>query len=109
MKFPWAICLAREDAGSLASLRLQAGIELAEDGNTIWIRGRATDETLTAKLAALPAHGRFEWLAPQQLRRLSERIPADRLPTVTWQPLAAWLRLSLPAPRRAWTCYNRAR
>lgn len=96
MKFPWAICLAREDAGSLAPLRLQTGIEVAEIGTALWIRGRFADDALSAKLAALPATGRFEWLETNQLRALHERIPGAALPTAQWQSLAAWLRITLP-------------
>ena len=96
MKFPWAITLAREDAATLSSLRLQSGIDVAEAGNAIWLRGQAGDEALQAKLASLPATSRFEWQASSQLRQLHERIPSARLPELSWQSLAAWLQGRLP-------------
>jgi hypothetical protein len=96
VNFPWAICIAREDAASLATLRLAVGIEVSEDGTVVWLRGQRGDERLEAKLAGLPARERYEWLAPDQLRHLNRRIPASRLPDLQWQPLDAWLQVKVP-------------
>jgi hypothetical protein len=41
MSLPWIICLAREDASALAPLRLLAGMEVAEAGPCVWLRGPA--------------------------------------------------------------------
>ena len=62
MNHPWVICLARGDASSLAGLRRFSGIEVGEAGAEIWLRGRGCDERLAAKLSALPAIGRYEWM-----------------------------------------------
>ena len=97
MNFPWALCLAREDAGALAALRLMPGVEVAEAGQEIWLRGPPGDERLAAKLSALPAGARYERLAQDQLRLIDRRIPARRLPVLSWRPLPAWLRVELPA------------
>lgn len=97
MNFSWAICIAREDAGSLAALRLLAGIEVGEIDGTLWIRGQRGDEKLGARLSALPAAARYEWLPPNSLRRINERIPGNRFPAMHWQPLDAWLRIEMPA------------
>lgn len=96
MNNAWAICIAREDAESLAGLRLNAGIEVGEVGQLLWLRGRRCDESNAAKLAALPACARYEWLAPDGLRRIEQRIPSTKLPDVPWQPLSAWLRVEVP-------------
>lgn len=96
VNLPWAICLAREDGNTLAVLRLAGGIEVGEDGEWIWLRGRRTDERLEAKLSALPARERYEWLPSNQLRQFGRRIPTARLPDLHWQPLAAWLRVEMP-------------
>jgi len=45
----------------------------------------------------LPATGRFEWLSPDKLRPLENRIPSQRLPVLGWQRLDAWLRVEFPA------------
>jgi hypothetical protein len=96
VNFPWAICIAREDAGSLAPLRLTGGIEVGEEGPWIWLRGQRGDERLEAKLAGLPARGKYEWLPPNQLRPVDRRIPSARLPELPWQALNAWLQVSMP-------------
>ncbi len=96
MNFPWAICLALEDAASLAPLRLTAGIEVGEAGRVLWLRGQAADEKVARVLQSLPAVVRCEMLAGNRLRNLEARIPAERLPDLLWQPLASWLRVELP-------------
>src|SRR5688572_12868648 len=96
MNFPWAIRLAREDAASLAALRLVAGIEVAESGRDVWLRGQRVEESLVTKLAARPARERYEWLPSNQLRQIDRRVPSTLLPKLRWQPLNEWLQAGLP-------------
>src|SRR5262245_16594340 len=96
MNFPWAISIARDDAASLAALRLVPGLEVGEAPDLIWLRGKPGDEQLDRRLSALPARVRYEWLAPAQLRPLDRRIPSARLPDVRWQSLDAWLQVAMP-------------
>jgi hypothetical protein len=96
VNFPWALCFSRTDAAALASLRLVAGLEVAEDAGMIWVRGQMCHEQLETKLAALPAGQRFEWLATNLLRPIDQRIPAAQLPKLAWQPLNSWLQVELP-------------
>jgi hypothetical protein len=97
VNFSWAICLSREDAASLSSLRQTMGVEVAEADSDIWIRGKATDETLDVTLSSLPATARYEWLASNSLRRMDQRVPCGQLPGLRWQPLNSWLRVGLPS------------
>ncbi|HTV40091.1 MAG TPA: hypothetical protein VMF08_05930 [Candidatus Sulfotelmatobacter sp.] len=92
----WALCVALEDAASLAPLRRIAGIEVGEAGAIIWLRGKQGDEKLDASLAALPARARYEWLNSNDLRQIDRRIPTGRLPTMQWQPLDTWLQVRMP-------------
>jgi MoxR-vWA-beta-propeller ternary system domain bpX2 len=101
MNFPWAICVALEDAASLSPLRQIAGIEVGEAGAQIWLRGRQGDEKLDAKLAAVPARTRYEWLGANELRQIDQRIPSVRFPALRWQPLDAWLQVTMPAASMA--------
>lgn len=107
MNFPWAICISLEDAASLSPLRQIAGIEVCEDGAKIWLRGKQGDEKLIAKLAALPARARYEWLGPNELRQIDQRIPGGRLPTMRWQPLDTWLQVQIPVAAMAGEQPNR--
>jgi len=94
---PWALCMAREDAAALGALRLVPGLEVAEAGSDVWLRGQRAEEKLIPRLLGLPAMARYEWKAPDHLRRLDQRIASHRLPLLRWQPLDAWLRVELPA------------
>jgi hypothetical protein len=96
VNFTWAICIARNDAASLAALRLVTGIEVAEKETQIWVRGQRVDESLEARLSALPAQGRYELTDSKQLREEGRRIPSGRLPELSWVPLNAWLQVEVP-------------
>jgi len=96
VNFSWAICIAREDAASLAALRLTSGIEAAEDRTSIWLRGKRADERLAAALASIPARARYEWFPSGQLRQMHQRIPSGRLPELRWQSLNTSLRVEMP-------------
>jgi hypothetical protein len=96
VNFPWAICIGREDVAALAAIRLVGGIEVAAAGKEIWLRGQRGDDSLDAKLSVLPANARYEWLNPDQLRRVEQRVPSDRFPALAWQPLSAWLQVEAP-------------
>ena len=96
MNCSWVICIAREDATTLAALRLSATIEIAETQTEVWLRGQSGNDALDAKLSALPARGRFELLAQNQLRKTGQRVPSAQLPDLRWQPLSAWLQVEMP-------------
>lgn len=87
--------MAKDAAPSLASLRLTRSVELAESGDSLWLRGPGGDEVLAQAVAALPAADRYELTGEGRLRRRGCRIPDGPLPTLTWQPLAAWLRVEM--------------
>jgi len=97
VNYSWAICLSRDDAASLASLRQTVGVEVGEAGNDLWIRGKPTNELLDVALSSLPARARYEWRASNALRRVDQRVPSGRLPDLHWQPLSIWLQVALPS------------
>lgn len=100
MNFPWVIQLTRNDAASLAGLRLSPGLEVAEHAALLWLRSRNPDEALMRTLVCVPALARFEWLANGGLRPVASRIPSATMPALEWQPLARWL--AITAPATAW-------
>jgi len=93
---PWAIYIAKEDSATLGALRLISGIEVAEEDDHIWLRGKAGDENLEPKLAALPALERFQWLDANKLRRIDQRVPSRRLPELPWKNISAWSQVRPP-------------
>lgn len=95
----WALRLPRVNAAALMPLRLAPGIELGEDGESLWLRSRRGDDTLRAALRALPAVARFDWLPENRLRPAGAWLGAERLPELQWYPLREWLRLAFPPAR----------
>jgi hypothetical protein len=93
VNFPWLICLARQDAAALATVRLTPGLEVAETEEHVWVRGHKPDERVAAQLKGLPALHRYEVTQDNYLRRIDERIPRQPLPQFKWQPLQHWLQV----------------
>jgi len=96
VKHPWALYIAKEDSATLTALRLANGIEVAENDDQIWLRGKGGGETLEPKLAALPALERFVWLDLDKLCRIDQRVPSRRLPEFPWKPINAWSAVRFP-------------
>lgn len=96
----WALCLPVSLVPALAPLRLCPGVEVGEgEPPEIWVRGRTADESLAAALRAVPATARFRWLPDGRLQPHGALLAAQKLPALTWQPLAAWLAFALPTAR----------
>lgn len=96
MNSAWAIRLSRHDAAALAGLRLRPALEVLESGDDVWLRSKSSDDELKAKLSALPALARCEWLPDDRLRPLGKLIPTGILPSSPWQPLKSWLQVAFP-------------
>jgi hypothetical protein len=95
----WVLRLPRANADALAPLRLHAGLELGEDGDALWLRGKRADDALRLALRGLPALERFDWLPDQRLRPAGDWLAARTMPDLRWTPLAEWLRPALPSAR----------
>ena len=91
----WAIRLDRRDSASAGRLRQLASVEVCEEGDKVWLRGRHNDEKLGRRLAAVPGAERFAVLGDGQLLPAGRRLPLGRLPSATWTPIARWMALSL--------------
>ena len=96
MTSPWVIRLSRNEAATLAGLRLRSGLEVLEATDDIWLRSKSSDEELTAKLSAVPAVARYEWLPDDRLRPIGKLISTGVLPSGPWQPLQSWLQVTFP-------------
>ena len=96
MNLPWVICLSRDSASALADIRLVAGVEVAEAGSLLWLRGRSADESLNNRILALPAIARFEVSNSGQWRQTGHRIPTPEQSSLKWQLLVTWFRVEFP-------------
>ncbi|MDR1010573.1 MAG: hypothetical protein LBM04_05525, partial [Opitutaceae bacterium] len=103
----WALCLPASAGATLGALRLLPAIEIAETTahnahdtlhahDTLWLRGRSRDAGLENLLAAIPATARHDWLDGDRLRPQGSLLASEKLPALTWQPLRAWMRVTLP-------------
>lgn len=90
----WALRLDGDAAHAMAALRLEPAIEVAVDGNSVWLRGNGAGDELRRRLDALPASARFVWLPPDRLCPVGSRIPSGQLPGSRWQGLQSWLRVT---------------
>jgi hypothetical protein len=97
----WVFRFAATDAGALAPLRVVPQLEAASSPQTVWLRGPPADGSLAAALFSLPATARYERLPDDRLRPWNSRIPSERMPDLTWVPLAQWCQVSWPARRPA--------
>ncbi len=92
----WAARLRTADAAFVGRLRLEAGIEVLEMAETLWLRGSSSDERLELILRQIPDADRFEVLPDGQLRPEGCRLPHGRLPLGTWTSLKSLMTVELP-------------
>lgn len=90
------LILNRQDQYSLAPLRAEPGLLIAEREDQLWVRGFEDTPLPEARISALPATQVY-YLGPEdQLFLKSGLTPVAPLPELDWQPLAAWMPLILP-------------
>jgi MoxR-vWA-beta-propeller ternary system domain bpX2 len=92
----YAVELPIADAPHVGALRTNAGLEVCEERDRIWLRTTAPAEPLRQKLRGLPGASLFAVSADGQLCRVGSRVPRGRLPSGPWMQLATWLHVRLP-------------
>lgn len=92
---PWVAHLNAAESSAVADLRLIAGLEIAETGGVVWLRGAALTDSLRLSLRKVPGLCRFDLLAGGRLLAEGARVPLGRLPELRWQPLRQWLPVRL--------------
>lgn len=90
-----AVRIHLDNANSLGRLRLQAGVEVGERGDTLWLHIPHSSDELDAALRMLPGE-RFTVLPDEQLVPLGKRVPTGHLPDCDWIDLSRWLRVTAP-------------
>jgi hypothetical protein len=91
----WAAALPIAHAAHLGRFRLRGGIEVCQQGETLWLSGNDL-EAVDVTLRGLPDLRRFRHLEDGQLVEVDQRVPSGMLPAGTWVPLGAWLKGALP-------------
>lgn len=92
----WALIVPLGQAAAVTALRLLRGIEVAIDGEVLWLRSRSADETVFAATRALPATARYEWAEDDLLKPEGAILPVRRLPVLQWCDLRQWACVALP-------------
>ena len=106
VKHQWVVTLPTAEAAALGTLRLWPGLELAQLGETLWLRGGTLTQELRAALRPLP--GLVGWKVMEtRLCRWDKQVPEAILPQLTWRPLSEMLTVSLPATSAAGLLMNR--
>jgi hypothetical protein len=91
----WIATLPASQSPALGALRLHPGLELAQLGSTLWLRGGALSKELREALRRLP--GLTGWhVRDGRLCRWDRSVPESVLPQLSWKPLTEMLRVALP-------------
>ncbi len=107
MSAGWAIRLDRADAPAAGGLRGRAGVEVREEGASVWLRGPAfAYPEGDIELRTLPAVERYSIIEDGGLVPPGGAVPRGRLPGDGWRPMSSWLVLepqvaALPGERPA--------
>lgn len=99
----WIIRLPETQRAALAQCRLLPGLETAEAGETIWVRGGELKETQERKLRAIPRAEWFEIDAEGELLQEGKRLTSGPLPSLAWRPIVDASPVALPRPGFAGT------
>src|SRR5262245_57667307 len=104
MNHPWAVQLVASAAPAAAELRMEAGIEVLEAHESLWLRGKSRDERIDLLLRRLPGATRCEVLPDGQLLPEGRRLPGGRLPEGPWVAIKSWAAVELPLATLAARC-----
>jgi hypothetical protein len=92
-KHQWVATLPAAQSAALGGLRLWPGLELAQIGDTLWLRGGTLTLELHEALRRLP--GLMGWrVQDSRLCRWDRNVPEAVLPQISWKPLTEMLRVS---------------
>lgn len=92
----WIVRLPQTQRAALARCRLIPGLETADEGDSIWVRGGELKEPHERMLRAIP---RAEWFGidpDDELRREGRRLTEGPLPPLVWRPIADACPVTLP-------------
>lgn len=89
--------LNRQDTGSLADLRTQPSLFIAEADEAVWLKAEQAGKDIRPRLNALPAVRTYV-LQEERLFPVGAAVPEAELPrSLTWTPLQTWLQPEAPS------------
>ena len=97
MSETWIVRMPIADNGSLDALRLRPEIDVAEDGETLWLRMTLGEDSksLSQLLRSLPGK-HYHLRNACELIPFGRRTPDGSLPLLPWTKLQDWLQIELP-------------
>jgi hypothetical protein len=94
----WAARLPASHAHRAAALRARTDVEAAEHGDSVWLRGDASNAELEVELKSLPDLERFHVIEDDHLVPAGMRVPSARLPASKWTPVRSFFALEAFSP-----------
>lgn len=88
--------LSRADKPALGALRSLPGLQAADDGELVWLRGIAIAEEIDLRIRQLPALHTYELKDGELLFPPNALTPVSKLQTFNWQPLSQFITVTLP-------------
>lgn len=90
------LVLAAHDLAALGAVRPVPGLQVAADGDQLWLRGLPATGELLLAVRALPATAAYTLDEQNRLFPTGHLTPTGRLPALNWQPIRAFLPLEIP-------------
>jgi hypothetical protein len=88
--------LAQADKESLGLVRTHAGLQVAEDGEWIWLRGVEAGQPIPLAVRQVPANVTFEMDEQENLFPLGGVTPIGKLKKLRWLPLLDYVQIEMP-------------
>jgi len=92
----WVLVLQKSDLTQLGKIRCWLGMQIAQNGQELWLRCPMRKAELDEALRRLPALYTYREDAQGLLFQAGRSTPSSRLPLLNWVPLTEYLPVELP-------------
>jgi hypothetical protein len=90
------IVLSQTDQAALGSVRCMPGLQAANDGELIWLRGIAANAQIDMRIRQLPGLHTYRLDEGNNLFPPGALTPVSKLKALQWQPLSEFIKVELP-------------
>jgi hypothetical protein len=90
------IVLSQADQAALGSVRCLPGLQAANDGELIWLRGIAAGAPIDLRIRQLPGLHTYRLDEEHNLFPPGALTPVSKLKVLQWQPLSEFIKVELP-------------